>query len=99
MGKCKNLRTVTVTSVCCFTRLGLIQEHNPLAHKALMYIQDTMDCAYCGWESMNKIMIPFVVAVIYLWHTNGAMNLLVNTKLNADITRKPCYFTFYMKII
>jgi len=79
MGKCKNLRTVTlVTSVCCFTRHALIQEHNPLAHKALMYIQDTMDCAYFGWESMNKIMIPFVVVLICLWHTTGAMNLLVN---------------------
>jgi hypothetical protein len=30
-----------VTSVCCFTRHGAFQEHNPMADKALMYIQDT----------------------------------------------------------
>jgi len=27
---------------------------------------------------MNGIMIPFLVVHIYLWHTTGAMNLLVN---------------------
>jgi hypothetical protein len=32
-----------VTSVCRFTRHGAFQEHNPMADKALMYIQDTKE--------------------------------------------------------
>jgi len=88
-----------VPSVCCFTRHGVLQEHNPLADKALMYIHDTMDSAHCGWVNMNEIIILFLVVHIYLWHTTWALNLLINTQLNEDITNMPYYFTFYMKLI
>ena len=61
MGKCKNMKYMTlVTSNHCFTRHGVLQEHNLMADKAVMYMHGTMDCACYFWVIMKEIIIPFL---------------------------------------
>jgi hypothetical protein len=88
-----------VTSVCHFTRHGVFQEHNPMANKALMCIQVTK--AQCLlWLSdyegnHNPRFGGSNLSVAHRWSNEFASK----HKLNADITRKTCYFTFYIQII
>jgi len=88
-----------VTSVCRFTRHGVFQEHNPVADKSLMYIQDIKEQCLLWLSDYEGNHNPHFggsyLSVAQHWSNEFASK----HKLNADITRKPCYFTFYIYII
>jgi len=81
---------------CHFTRHGVFQEHKPMADKALMYTQDTKGQCLLWWSDYegnhNPCFGGSYLSVTHHWSNEFASK----HKLNADITRKPCYFTFYI---